>query len=235
MKVVAIYGSERKGSTYHIVQMFLKELEQEITHLDEFFLPRDMPHFCKGCLLCVTKGEEWCPHADQVAPIRDAIDAADLIILSSAVYVMRATGQMKVLLDHFPARFMIHRPEPTMFSKVALVVSTAAGGGMKSTIKDMKTSLKYWGVGKIYTYGEAVRASSWKGIKPEKKQTIQKQVTRITTKIKKAVGHVTPSLKVKSLFYTFRMLHKRIDMNEIDKQYWESKGWLKGSRPWDRH
>lgn len=44
---------------------------------------------------------------------------------------------------------------------MALVISTAAGGGMKSTNKDIMDSLNFWGVGKIFTYGKAVTAVNW--------------------------------------------------------------------------
>ena len=40
-----------------------------------------------------------------------------------------------------------------MFSKRAIVVSTAAGIGTKSAIKDITTTLLYWGVPSIITYG----------------------------------------------------------------------------------
>ena len=51
MNIVAIYGTEHKGSTYNIVQLLLKKLMGEENELIEFYLPKDMPHFCKGCAL----------------------------------------------------------------------------------------------------------------------------------------------------------------------------------------
>ncbi len=41
---------------------------------------------------------------------------------------------------------MSHRPQPGMFSKQALIVTTAAGAGTKHTIKDIQDSLDYWGL-----------------------------------------------------------------------------------------
>ena len=51
-----------------------------------------------------------------------------------------------------------------MFSKRAVVISTAAGAGMKSTNKDMADSLSFWGVPKIYKIGFGVHAVSWKEV-----------------------------------------------------------------------
>ena len=41
---------------------------------------------------------------------------------------------------------MVHRPNGKMFTKQALIITTAAGGGMRSTIRDIKDSMNFWGV-----------------------------------------------------------------------------------------
>lgn len=54
---------------------------------------------------------------------------------------------MKAFLDHYGYRWMVHRPEESMFRKQGVCISTAAGAGLKSTNKDMADSLFFWGVG----------------------------------------------------------------------------------------
>lgn len=232
MNIVSIYGTERKGSTYNIVQLFLKRMMSSGDHLTEFFLPEDMPHFCVGCVNCITKGEQFCPHAAAVHPIQEAMLRADLLVLSSPVYVLRASSQMKALLDHLAFLFMMHRPPEAMFSKTALVVSTAAGGGMKSAIKDIKASLAMWGVGSIFSYGKAVYASNWAGVSEKHKAQIQKSVDRDSEKILASIARARPRLKAKLLFHVFRQMHKRVAFSALDKQYWRSNGWLDQNRPW---
>ena len=158
MKVVVINGQNHKGSTWHIGRMLAEKLTvpEDIT---EFFLPRDMPHFCLGCTQCFMKSETLCPHAAQLAPITAAMDAADVLIFTSPVYVYHATGSMKAFLDHYGWRWMPHRPEAKMFTKQGVVISTAAGGGMKSTNRDIADSLFFWGVPRVYKYGLAVAQS----------------------------------------------------------------------------
>ena len=63
---------------------------------------------------------------------------------------------------------MVHQPNGLMFHKQALVITTAAGAGMRSTIKDVKDSLDFWGVGRVYAYKKAVAAAEWSGIPSEK-------------------------------------------------------------------
>lgn len=231
MKTVVIYGTEHKGSTYNIVKLFLKNLDVTDVNLKEFYLPKDLPDYCCGCVNCIKKGEEYCPHYKKTAPIIDAMETADLIILASPVYVMRVTGQMKTFLDHFAFQFMIHRPNKAMFSKTALVITTAAGAGMKPAIKDITTSLTYWGVGKIFTYGKAVKAADWQGVEDSRKKQIKQEVAVLSEKILKSIGHITPNLKVRALFYVMRFVQKKHSFMPTDRKYWEKQGWLGKKRP----
>lgn len=232
MNIVVIYGTERKGSTYNIVQLFLKKLLGDRDKVTEFYLPKDMPYFCQGCSICFSKGEMFCPHQDKITPIKVEMEKANLIILASPVYVLHVSGQMKAFLDHFAFQFMIHRPSKAMFSKTAIVVTTAAGGGMKSTMKDMTQSLSHWGVGKIFTYGKAVFASEWQQVSYNKKKQIEKDVNKLCVKILKKSKHVIPSFKVKILFYIMRFIQKKFAFNPTDKEYWKQRGWLEKVRPW---
>ena len=93
LKAVIIHGQNHKGSTYHIAHMLAEKIEGEIT---EFFLPRDFGEFCVGCNTCFSDEEKKCPHYDKLAPIPEAMEEADVIILASPVYVVHATGSEMV-------------------------------------------------------------------------------------------------------------------------------------------
>ena len=228
MNIVIIHGQSHKGSTYHIAQELVQRLGGSVK---EFFLPRDFQTFCLGCTTCFVKGEEYCPHHAGLSPITEALDEADLIILASPVYVFHATGGMKNLLDHYGYRWMAHRPEKKMFSKQAVVISTAAGMGCKSTMKDMSDSLFYWGISRIYTCGFAVAATSYDGISAKKKAKIERRLDFLAKKIKRREGKVKPSLKGKLMFAIMRLAQKD-GWNPKDQEYWKSQGWLDKQRPW---
>lgn len=140
----------------------------------EFFLPRDFGSFCVGCNNCFMKDESLCPHHAKLKPITDAMDDADVLILTSPVYVYHATGAMKAFLDHYGYRWMVHRPEPAMFHKQAVCVATAAGAGMRSTLRDMQDSLFFWGVPKVYRIGKAVHAVSWAHVSETQRRSCAK-------------------------------------------------------------
>ena len=228
MKILVIHGQSHKGSTYHLAKMLAEKLEGDIT---EFFLPRDFGEFCAGCTNCFTVSETTCPHYSQLEPITKAIDEADVIIMASPVYVFHATGAMKNLLDHYGYRWMAHRPEEKMFGKQAVVISTAAGMGTKSTNKDIADSMFYWGTGKTYEYGIAVRETSYDRVSDKRKQKIEKKISQIAAKIAKKVGKVKPGIKTKAMFNIMRMTQKN-GWNKADVDYWKEKGWLDKKRPW---
>lgn len=229
MKITIIYGQNHKGSTYHIARMLADKVGGEIT---EFFLPRDFGSFCVGCTACFMKSETKCPHYEQIFPLTQAMDAADLIILASPVYVYHATGPMKAFLDHYGYRWMVHRPEEKMFRKQAVCISTAAGGGMKSTNKDMTDSLFFWGVAKIYQYGIAVRAISFEELSPELKLKIEKKMSALAYQIQSQEGKVKPGIKTKAFFMMMSLVNRK-GWNSADAIYWQQKGWTKGKRPWN--
>lgn len=228
MKITIVHGQSHKGSTYHIALQLAEKIGGEIK---EIFLPKDFNDFCCGCTNCFMNSETKCPHYEKLSPLTKAIDEADVLIFESPVYVYHCTGAMKNFLDHYGWRWMVHSPEASMFKKQAVVISTAAGAGMKSTNKDMADSLWFWGVAKIYRYGVAVQATSWKQIKPKILNSIDKKTTGIAKKIIRRNGKVKPGLKTKAFFFMMHLL-QRNGFNPRDVDYWKKMGWTGKARPW---
>ena len=226
MNIAIIHGQSHQGSTCQIARMLTQKLQGEVT---EFFLPRDFSSFCVGCTACFSKSETLCPHYEQLKPITEALDRADVIILASPVYVYHVTGAMKAWLDHYGYRWMVHRPEEKMFRKQAVCISTAAGAGTKSTNKDMAHSTFFWGIAKTYQYGVNVAATSWNDVSDKLKQRIEKKTSALARKIQKNYGQVKPSLKTKIFFHIMRLMG---GISKADQDYWKVKGWTDHKRPW---
>lgn len=228
MKITVLHGQSHRGSTYHLARFLCEQLGGEVT---EFFLPRDFGAFCVGCTRCFTQSETLCPHARALAPITRALDEADVIILASPVYVYHVTGSMKALLDHYGWRWMIHRPQESMFTKQAVCLSTAAGAGTRQTNRDLAHSTFFWGVGRTYRYGVNVRSTSWQGVDPRRRERIRADLTALARKITRRVGKVRPGWRTKGFFHLVRRLQKG-EWNQADRAYWQEKGWDGGVRPW---
>jgi multimeric flavodoxin WrbA len=148
MNIVVINGTEVKGCTYRIKESFLEPL-RTAHRIREFYLPKDCPKFCCGCKTCFFKNERLCPHAEYTMPVWDAVLAADLLVFAYPVYVLRAPGQIKALLDHFACHWMVHRPDKKMFTKRAVILTQSIGAPNGSAQKDVATSLSWMGVSDI--------------------------------------------------------------------------------------
>ncbi len=234
MKILMINGTLRHGSSYRIGRLVIEKIAKKDDQILELYLPKDMPEFCRGCATCIIESEKKCPdYLMYMKRVTRMIDEADFLVFTSPVHVLRVTGAMKVLLDHYGYRFMVHRPEESMFGKQAVCITTGAGAGMRSTLKDMKQSLFFWGVGRIYTYGVAVAATKWEDVSQEIKEKIVQDIDKLALKFIQEPEQVTPSIKTKILFYIMRHMHQK-GMNPIDQAYWKEKGWLEKERPWKK-
>jgi len=235
MKITVINGNARHGSTWHCMDLLKQELSRlgEIEVM-EFTLPRDMPHFCNGCFSCFSKGEDTCPHAEHISPIVTALEEADLVVLTSPVYGLDVSGQLKALFDHLCFMWLSHRPNPKMFNKVGLTLSTTAGAGLSHTTKTMQNSLKFWGVKKQYALKEAVAAMNWEEIPLKKQAEIKRDIEIMAKKIVKAVNNIdqAPAPIFRSfMFMVMKQMMKKNNWNKRDKNHWESHGWFTGNKP----
>ena len=153
MRITVINGTELHGVTYKLKELFIEEF-RDSAEITEFYLPKDCPAFCQGCKACFLKDEKLCKDSEYVQKIEKALREADLLVFTSPSYVCHATGAMKAMLDHFGYRWMPHRPMGEMFGKRAVIITQCLGAGGKSTAKDIKDSLSWWGVSsiKVCTY-----------------------------------------------------------------------------------
>ena len=230
MKIVIIHGQNHQGSTCMVARELARKVGGET---QEFFLPRDFDAPCLGCYTCFQSDLTRCPHYARLEPLATAMLEADLLILDSPVYVYHATGQMMSFLDHFGTWWVVHRPRPEMARKQAVAISTAAGGGMKSTTKDMADSLEMWGVRRVYRMGFGVQAVKPEEIPERIQKRIHRETDRIAGKIRRNAGRVGYNGRAKKWFCLMRMSHKHFPPAEPDYGYWEARGWHGRGRPWN--
>ena len=232
MKITVINGNTRHGSTWHCMDLIIQELSKyDEIEKNEIILPRDLPEFCHGCFSCFLNGEDTCPHAGYVAPIVKAVLEADLIILTSPVYGMDVTGQMKAFIDHLCFMWVSHRPNTRMFTKIGLTVTTTAGAGLNHATKTMRNCLNFWCVRKTYSFKKAVAALKWADVSEKKQAQIKSEAEKLAKQISKSVKNVKRLPKPLLMRLMFKMLSgamKKDNWNQRDKSYWEMQGWLSG-------
>lgn len=230
MKIVIIHGQNHKGSSYHIGRMLIDKIKQD-KEITEFFLPKDLNHFCLGCYRCI-EDDTACPFYAEKQKIMDAIEKADLLIFTTPNYCMGPSASMKALIDLTFTYWMSHRPRTFMFRKKAVVISTTAGAGANQAIKGVAKTLFYWGVPSIRRYGISVQAMNWESVKNEKKAKIDRNITKLARKIS-GIGTPRVGIKTKFIFNMMRNMQKAgWGSSSAEKQYWDERGWLDKKRPW---
>ena len=237
MKIVVINGTEKKGVSYRLKEIFLDEFRND-ADITEFYLPKDCPEFCMGCTACFFSGEQQCKDREYVSEIESAMLEADLLVFVSPVYVFHTTGAMKSMLDHFGYRWMPHRPAKEMFGKRAIIITQCLGSGDKSAVKDIKDSLSWWGISYILTCRFKLMSDiMWDKIPAKKRAVFTKKLIIAAEKLRK-IDYTKPAvtnLSTKIKFHIVRMLQKsngKKDPEYTDFKYWKENGWIGSARPW---
>ena len=108
MKIVMLNGQNHKGSTYNIGRIIADKIEGD-NEITEFFFPRDLNHFCAGCYMCI-EDVSMCPFYSEKEKIIDAIDTADILIVTTPTYCMHMSAPLKSFFDLTFDMWMPHRP-----------------------------------------------------------------------------------------------------------------------------
>lgn len=237
MKITVINGTEKRGVTYRLKEMFLEPFRGQ-AEITEFFLPKDCPAFCAGCAQCILKGEQTCKDSAHVQRIASALLDADLIVMTSPAYVMHATGAMKSLLDHLAYLWMPHRPAAEMFSKRAVILTQCLGAGAKSTAKDIRHSLSWWGISNIGVFtASLMEGIVWDVLSEKKKAALQKKMKRLSDRYARIdlARPARTSIRTKCVFFVCRAMQRSLrdsSPGNPDQRYWAERSWLDKGRPW---
>ena len=237
MKITVINGTEKKGVTFRLKEIFLDPFGDGVEKT-EFYLPCACPNCCAGCTVCFLKDEHLCKDAEYVQKIEKALLEADLLVFTSPAYVFHATGAMKTMLDHFGYRWMPHRPAKEMFGKRAVIITQCLGAGGKSAAKDIKDSLSWWGISKIKVCSfKLLSEVQWEKIPDKKKAAMTGKLVKAAEQLRHidCAAPARTSFVTKLKFHAVRLLQKNLgkqDPEYTDYKYWKNNGWIDSARPW---
>lgn len=182
MKVLAIIGSLRKGNTYRITQRVEERLKSYLAHdgagedaleFSYLFLPDADFALCKGCFICISRGESNCPLADSRAEIEKQVLSSDGVILASPAYSRNVTWLMKNFIDRFS--YTLHRP--VFVDQKLMLIATAGDVGLKETLKALSQTLG----GSDLVSKLAVKTPPYK-FRPKHEESIARDVDRASRK-----------------------------------------------------
>lgn len=224
MKILAIMGSPRKGDSYKITKVFEEKMNaSEKVEFKYLFLKEVNLEYCRGCSVCMAKGEDFCPAKDITLEIRKDMLDSDGVFFVSPVYAHQVTALMKNFIDHFS--YIFHRP--CFLDKVAMVISTTGGSGLKEVLEYLEMTARGWGfnvTGKI-----GVKAPAFQYV-PKYNTEVIKEIEILSKKLITVIKTKSrPSPTLNDLIFFRAMKCKIINIKNYfpcDYEYWEKRGWL---------
>ncbi len=234
MKITFICGSNRRnGNTDAILEMIANTLngkandqhvsiETEIIHLGNKRI-----EFCSGCRSCFDRGENACPHKDDIASIVASMQSSDLLVFASPVYVGDVSGVMKNFIDRLA--YFCHRPG--FAGKTAYVIATTGTSSTSQTIRTMQGALITWG---FHLSGSAGFVMGERMDKTEAQKRFAQKIDDIASNIihELKISHSRkPSLLELIVFQVQKKAWLKagiVDGKETyDYRYWKENGWFK--------
>jgi multimeric flavodoxin WrbA len=98
IRVIGVLGSPRRhGNTEVLLDTFLKGATEAGAEVEKVILSRLSYTSCKGCNACHKTGE--CILKDDVHPVFERMLNADCIVISSPIYTMGITTELKGFID----------------------------------------------------------------------------------------------------------------------------------------
>jgi multimeric flavodoxin WrbA len=159
MKIVAINGSGTgvKGVTGQTLEGVVEGARESGAEVELFLLNELKITPCTGCGTCKRTGQ--CVFKDDYPKIKDAMLAADGVVLASPNYISNVSSQMKAFLDRSFC-FLFHCQ--AMNGKYGAVV-IASGGPQYQTVEDyllhVTGSMGCWKVGSIVASDSQMKES----------------------------------------------------------------------------
>lgn len=134
MNVLIVLGSPRKGGNSEVLARQVgMEIQQSGGAVDYLRLNGMNIKPCQGCGGCEKTGV--CVFKDDMTDIYTMVDVADILILVSPVYFYNVTGQTKLFIDRFQAkwsrRYLQKHPYREDEGRRGYFIATAATRGEK--------------------------------------------------------------------------------------------------------
>jgi multimeric flavodoxin WrbA len=177
---------------------------------------------CRGCRICMDRGEELCPHRDSAAEICAKMREADAVILASPVYVEDVCGSMKNLIDRMA--YNCYRPQ--FAGKLAFVLVTSGTGATPHTAKTMAAALQLWGF--VYSGALRLRMGAWMNeadLAQRHGKAVKKAAKKVYTGLKSGRAQ-RPPIRSLLVFAVQQISWRKERAKSVTLEHWRGKGWL---------
>jgi multimeric flavodoxin WrbA len=156
MKVLCVQGSPQKaGNSSLMAAHFCNAAKDAGAEVEIYHLNSLNYKGCQGCHACKTRLDH-CAIKDDVTPILEAMVGADVVVLTTPVYMANMSGQLKLFMDR-----MYSLAGPDWFTDPddfrlppgkAMVVIQSQGDQDRGAYSRIYNDIKE--VGKLYRFGQ---------------------------------------------------------------------------------
>lgn len=221
--MVAFIGSPHKGRTHDIVEQFERKLK-ELGDVDfKTVSLKDVDlKYCRGCGVCLEKGEEYCALKDDRDPLLAMMMEADGVVFATPVYSLQVTALMKNFLDRLA--FIFHRP--CCFHKSFIPIAVQGVYGVKGVLRYLDEVAHFWGFKTCPGLGLTV---PWEKPLAAEQQKIDVKVQKAARSFYNSLtepGDPVPSFKDVLIFRSVRSAHSQAAGFELDHKYYKEQGWF---------
>lgn len=234
MKILALIGSYRKnGNTdrvIHLMKEHLQSIAQQQTiplELETVYLGDIQLGNCRGCRICMDRGEDRCPVKDDLLDLKQKMKESHGLLVASPVYVDDVSGITKTWIDRLA--HVCHRPE--FAGKSAYAIATTGSSPCNRTLGTLTQALSTWG------YCIAGKQGFKMGARMDKAQIqsrYDQQVEKAARKFFNTIHlrqYEVPSFRSLMTFKIQQLAWQREGKTSegrgsYDYQYWNGAGWL---------
>ena len=177
---------------------------------------------CRGCRVCFDRGEEYCPHDDDFAQVKAKMQAADVLIIATPVYVDDVSGIVKTWIDRLA--HVCHRPE--FAGKCVYVLATTGSSPTGHARRTLTVALRTWG---YHVVGEQGFATGARMADDDLTAKYRAAAHGIGRKLVDAVRTGAARNPTFAALLTFRIQQagwRRAAPGTVDHRYWTDHGWL---------
>jgi multimeric flavodoxin WrbA len=222
-KIMICIGSLRKKETLAVAQTFearlreLVEVDVEYVWLKDYNLQQ-----CKGCFLCLSKGEELCSLKDDRDQLVQKLHEADGVVFAAPNYTLHVPAMMKNFFDRLC--YIYHRPR--FFGKVSTSLVTQGAYGGQYLLKYFDETAHFWG----FTTVRGTAVTTVRPRPPAEQQAIDNAAAAAAQRFARALArpsNCTPPFKWFAMFRLVRSLYRAVpDETSRDYRYFRDNGWF---------
>ncbi len=227
-KILVIDAGLKPGWTKKTADSIIEMLQESgVAECDRIVLRNEQISPCKGCALCLDRGENMCKYCDDSAnQVLEKMLWADGIVTVTPNYSLQVPAILKNLYDRLA--YVFHRPR--LFGKVSIAIVVQGVYGGKKIVKYIDELMDFWGCRTIK--GAVVTGSLYptgtipENIANKNRATISSAASRLITAVQN-YKEKQPTFFRLAIFRMTRTSMKYSDeVLPADKEYYSNKGWF---------